>query len=65
MESPWVDITIDINKLEDCKATIKIVLDTVATFSLINLPIELYKAYWALTNAIKWLRVLNGQKKLS
>jgi hypothetical protein len=56
----WVDITIDISRLEECKETIKDVLDTVALFSVIDLPIELCNAYWALSNAIKWLKVLNG-----
>ena len=63
-ENFWADITIDISKLEDCKETIKIILDTVISFSVIDLPIELCKAYWALSNAIKWLKVLNGDTKI-
>jgi hypothetical protein len=59
-----IDITIDISKLEECKETIKNILDTVSSFSLIDLPMELCMAYWALSNAIKWLEVLNGDTNI-
>jgi hypothetical protein len=56
----WIDITIDISRLEECRDTIKIILDTVASFSIIDLPSSLFCAYWQIGEAIKWLKVLNG-----
>jgi len=59
-ENFWIDITVDISRLEDCRDTIKIILDTVAGFSILDLPLSLFCSYWHLVEVIKWLKVLNG-----
>lgn len=57
MYDPWIDITIDISKLEIIKTEIKNVLDTVKTMSVIDLPISLSIAYWSIDKAIKLLKL--------
>ena len=65
MDNHWADIRIDISKLEDCQATIKAVLETVSSFSFIELPKGLFNAYWELSNVIKLMKFLNGEIKLT
>ncbi len=58
--SQWSNITIDISKLEYCRQSVSAILDTVKTFSVNDLTLELYCAYYSLGEAIKWLKFFNG-----
>lgn len=60
MYDKWVDITIDISKLEDCQLQIAEIFETIRTFSVNDLALELYCALYSINEAIKWLKFFNG-----
>lgn len=61
MNDQWVNITIDISKLEDCALQIAVILETVKMFSVNDLALELYCALYSIGEAIKWLKFFNGE----
>lgn len=60
MNDQWVNITIDVSKLENCQLIIQDILETVGSFRVVDLPMELYCAYYAIGEAVKWLKFFNG-----